>query len=127
MTETRCYGLFYPNGRQAEHPEFGEPHFTTEATATERARTDYADNAQGVPVPRLLDTPCVIVPCAGCETELGDEEEYFTFHFSTREEALKSAEDFGWTIQDGRAWCPGCPPEDNEQNGGVTGEEQTHG
>jgi hypothetical protein len=102
-----CYVLTLPNGALVEDHENGEAHFPNEATARERA-PQFGDAAREA-TPTRLDEPCVTLTCQGCDFTFDEDEGYF-FHFESREDALRSAKDFGWTIRDGEPFCTECPP-----------------
>ena len=105
-TAEACYVLTLPNGALVGDPQNGEAHFPDEATARERA-PQFGDAAREA-TPKRLDAPCVELTCKGCDFTFDEDEEY-VFHFESREDALTSARDFGWTVRDGETFCTGCP------------------
>jgi len=69
------------------------------------------------PRPRRIPVRCWIVQDdGGCEQVLDEEDEGYIVHHASRQEAVKTAAEYGWTHSaDGRfVYCPCEPREDSE-------------
>jgi hypothetical protein len=85
----------------------GTPHYPTEVTATARAATLSSPGRRLTP--KLLNQPCIIVTCNGCDQPMGDGV-WNCVHFDTEAEAQRSAGDLGWETGLGpNVSCPDCP------------------
>ncbi|MFI7628422.1 hypothetical protein [Microbispora rosea] len=77
-------------------------HFDTKTKAEERAEHEDLEHR-----PRRLDKPCVLVACSCCDYVFDEDE--WTNHFESLDEARKVLPDFGWVPGENGTWrCEGC-------------------